>query len=187
MPRTASQYKEMKDERIASIFEASIPLFIEFGKKKTTVDKICARAKCSHGLVYHYFKDTDDIYNAITKLDIYKKIHDDLFSNIKNRLSIDILNHFSEVLLNATKDKKESLIAHFLIDEEGKNCFFDILAKTIKQGQKEGDILAGNEKELAHLYIYFFKGIYYKNTNTKGEIEIPSLDVVSYLYKKNRY
>ena len=31
------------------------------------------------------------------------------------------------------------------------------------------------------------KGIYYKNTNTKGEIEIPSLDVVSYLYKKNRY
>ena len=42
MPRTASQYKEMKDERIASIFEASIPLFIEFGKKKTTVDKICA-------------------------------------------------------------------------------------------------------------------------------------------------
>ena len=96
----------------------------------------------------------------------------------------DLLNKQYQHLDKKIDEQKERITK---IDEEGKNCFFDILAKTIKQGQKEGDILAGNEKELAHLYIYFFKGIYYKNTNTKGEIEIPSLDVVSYLYKKNRY
>lgn len=187
MPRTASQFKEMKDQRVASIFEAALPLFIEFGTDKITVDKICIKAKCSHGLVYHYFKDTDDIYNALIKLEQFKNIKASLIGDTKNKLAIDVLKNFVEVLLKASEDKDLSMFAHLVLNEEGKNAFKDVLIKTLKQGQKEGEVLGGDPNDLANLFIYFFKGLYYKNMTTKKEIEIPSVDVVMYLFKKNRY
>ena len=64
------------------------------GKEERVQDVRHFKALTFRKKLSDYFKDTDDIYNAITKLKKNKKIHDDLFSNIKNRLSIDILNHF---------------------------------------------------------------------------------------------
>lgn len=187
MPRTASQFKEMKDERVASIYEAALPLFIEFGKEKITVDKICQKAKCSHGLVYHYFKDTDAIYDALVKLDKYVELKNSLLDDIKNKLSMDVLTKFVDVLITAAEDKESSMFAHLIINEEGKGSFHDSLIKILKQGQKEGEVLGGKPEDLANLFIYFFKGLYYKNMTSKKAIEIPSKDVASYLFKKNRY
>ena len=157
MPRTASQFKEMKDKRVASIFEAALPLFIEFGVEKITVDKICQKAKCSHGLVYHYFKDTDAIYEALTKLDKYIEIKNALLGDIKNKLSMVVLTNFVDVLINAASDKESSMFAHFIINEEGKGSFQEALVKILKQGQKEGEVLGGKPEELADFFIYFFK------------------------------
>lgn len=187
MPRTASQFKEMKDQRVASIFEAALPLFIEFGVEKITVDKICQKAKCSHGLVYHYFKDTDAIYEALIKLDNFKNLKESLLGDIKNKLALDVLTTFVNVLIDATSDKETSMFAHLILNEDGKGSFRDTLTKVLKQGQKEGEVLGGKPEDLANLFIYFFKGLYYKNMTSKKAIEVPSKDVVMYLFKKNRY
>ena len=60
----------MKDERKLSILESALPLFAIYGKNDVSIDMICNKAKCSHGLVYHYFKNVEQ--NAIV-LRVYAK------------------------------------------------------------------------------------------------------------------
>ena len=56
MPRRPEQFDQLKDERKASILKHALPLFALKPQKDITIDLISQSAKCSHGLVYHYFK-----------------------------------------------------------------------------------------------------------------------------------
>ena len=67
----------MKDERKLSILESALPLFAIHGKD-ISIDMICQKAKCSHGLAYHYFKNVDQIYNELLSSETYKSLYSSL-------------------------------------------------------------------------------------------------------------
>ena len=69
MPRTREQFSEMKDERRAAILNAALPLF-SLGQK-VTIDMIADKAKCSHGIVYHYYTNTNQILEKLLKSSTY--------------------------------------------------------------------------------------------------------------------
>ena len=78
MPRTKEQFRAMKEEREAVILKTALPLF-SLGQK-VTVDLIVEKAKCSHGIVYHYFKNTDQILEKLLKKPIYTELKQNLFN-----------------------------------------------------------------------------------------------------------
>jgi len=52
-------------ERQQQILEATLELVATQGLLKTTISKISKRAKCSPGIVYHYFESKDEIMETL--------------------------------------------------------------------------------------------------------------------------
>ena len=72
MPRTKEQFTEMKDERKSSILKAALPLFSI--NKKVSIDAICEKAKCSHGIIYHYYRNSDQVLQTLLKSELYLEL-----------------------------------------------------------------------------------------------------------------
>jgi len=64
MPRTFKENEKVKEERRNRILNISLKLFANLGYENVSMDMIAKKAKCSHGLMYHYFKDKNEIIMA---------------------------------------------------------------------------------------------------------------------------
>lgn len=185
MPRRPLQFKQMKDERKLSILEASLPLFAINSKEKVSIDSICKNAKCSHGLIYHYFKNVDEIYSELLKSLTYKSLKEALFVNFKSMYAFDGLKHITNTLITNFNEIHNICFISLIINEEGKDSLHETLIYLIKRGQKEGDVTGGDPKDIANAFLFIFKGMslqYLLNKNSKVIIKDP--DVVVELFRK---
>ena len=67
MPKTESQLLKLKEERKSEIVQAALKVFCEKGYDGATINDIVKKAKCSHGLFYHYFNSKKEIFDAVTE------------------------------------------------------------------------------------------------------------------------
>ena len=103
MPRTKEQFQKMRDARKERILLESAKAFAIEGYDSVTVDKIVEKAKCSHGLFYHYFKNKEDIYKALLArltLDKFDKYQE----------SLNCLEPIDALRKSLTLDKIENVI-----------------------------------------------------------------------------
>ena len=77
MPRTREQFSEMKENRRSSIMNAALPLFSI--NEKVSIDMICEKAKCSHGIFYHYFTNVNQIYDRLLKSELNLELKNKIF------------------------------------------------------------------------------------------------------------
>ena len=186
MPRTPLQFQQMKDERKLSILEASLPLF-SLDRNKVSVDKICTAAKCSHGLVYHYFKDTDAVFAELRKSLTYKEIVEALNIKTNDKYAIESIRYFVEFFVNVAKSKDIAKIAfaNIVISDEGKDSFEEKLFALVERGQKEGDVTGGDKNDIAFCFINLMKGIYLQFLTQKHpKVFVPSVDNIIQLFNK---
>ena len=186
MPRTPLQFQQMKDERKLSILEASLPLF-SLDRNKVSVDKICAAAKCSHGLVYHYFKDTDAIFDELKKSLTYKKILMKLDYKTNDKYAIECIRYFVNVFVDIAKSKSNNEIAfaNIILSDDDKNSFNNELVKLVARGQKEGDVTGGDPKDIAFCFVNLLKGIYLQFLTQKHpNAYVPSVDNIMQIFNK---
>ena len=186
MPRTPLQFQQMKDERKLSILEASLPLF-SLDRNKVSVDKICAAAKCSHGLVYHYFKDTDAVFAELRKCLTYKEVLEGLNIKTNDKYAIESIRYFVEYFVGIAKSKNFAKIAfaNIVISDEGKDSFEEKLFALVERGQKEGDVTGGDKKDISYCFINLMKGIYLQFLTQKHpKVYIPSVDNIIQLFMK---
>lgn len=183
MPRTPLQYKQIKDERKLSILEASLPLFSLYGNK-VSIDSISEKAKCSHGLVYHYFKNTDAVLEELLKSETYLEIKDELFVNFTNRLAIEIIDELVNKLIDVNDVVKASYL-NIIISDYSKKSFKSEFVKLVARGQKEGDVTGGDPNDITQTLFLMLKGIYLIYlTNKKASVDIPSIDNIMNIIRK---
>ena len=60
------------------ILDGALKAFCEHGIKSTTIDDICEKINCSHGLFYHYYKNKDELLEDLNNH--YKKIFEEGFT-----------------------------------------------------------------------------------------------------------
>lgn len=183
MPRTREQFLEMKDERRESILKAALPLFSL--NKKVSIDDICERAKCSHGIIYHYFKNVDQIYEKLLKTSTYVDLYTSLFE-IKEGSSFEKVEDFLRIMLDVS-DKKIDKICYLnlLIKSREKDSLFIFFTKLISEGQKAQTITGGEPSDLAEAIFSLLKGVYVSFLLEKHPIiKVPSLEIVMQLIKK---
>lgn len=64
-PRTASQYKEIREEKRSLIMETALEHFAGEGYHATTINHIAKHAGISKGLMYNYFESKEALLKAI--------------------------------------------------------------------------------------------------------------------------
>lgn len=184
MPRTREQFSEMKDERRKQILNAALPLFALHGNK-VSIDQIAKNAKCSHGIFYHYYKNTDEILHALLLSPTYVELHNSLF-NINDGNNYEKIQEIISILVSvsiAKLDKISYLL--IIIKSEDKNSLFSVLTKLIKNAQISGYVVAGEPEELVRSIFFLFKGIYMSFLLEKHPVvKVPSLETVMQLIRK---
>ena len=182
MPRTKEQFRAMKEEREAVILKTALPLF-SLGQK-VTVDLIVEKAKCSHGIVYHYFKNTDQILEKLLKKPIYTELKQKLF-NVEGS-SYEKISQIISVLLDVSKEKFENVCyLNMIIKENDKTSLRVFLTKLIRDGQISGTIIGGDPSQLVDSLFLLLKGIYLTFLLEKHpDINVPSVETVMQLLRK---
>ena len=183
MPRTREQFSEMKDERRNSILAASLPLFSL--NKKVSIDAICERAKCSHGIVYHYFRNTDQILERLLKSPTYVELTNKLF-NLEEGSSYEKIEQILSVLLDVSATKFESVCyLNMIIKNNEKGSLRLLLTKLIKDGQTAGTIVGGEPSQLVDSVFLLLKGLYLTFLLEKHpDVKVPSVETVMQLIRK---
>ena len=182
MPRTREQFSEMKDERRTAILNAALPLF-SLGQK-VTADSIAKKAKCSHGIVYHYFKNTDQILEKLLKSSTYVELREKLFN--AEGSSYEKIEQIVVVLLDVSQTKFENVCyLNMIIREKDKTSLYSLLTKLVKDGQTSGTIIGGDPSQLVDSLFFLLKGIYLTFLLEKHpDIKVPSCETVMQLLRK---
>ena len=182
MPRTREQFSEMKDERRSAILAAALPLF-SLGQK-VTVDSISEKAKCSHGIVYHYFRNTDQILDILLKSSTYVELKEKIFNSEGS--SYERIEHIISVLLDVSEKKLENVCyLNIIIKDREKNSLFFLLTKLVKDGQAAERIVGGEPSQLVESVFLLLKGIYLTFLLEKHpNIKVPSHETVMQLLRK---
>ena len=182
MPRTREQFSEMKDERRTAILKAALPLF-SLGQK-VTIDMIADKAKCSHGIVYHYYKNVDQILDKLLKSSTNVELRQNLF-NIEGS-SYEKIEHIISILLDVSKEKFENVCYfNMIIRENEKTSLRFLLTKLVKDGQTANTIIGGDPNQLVDAVFLMLKGIYLTFLLEKHpDIKVPSCETVMQLLRK---
>lgn len=182
MPRTREQFSEMKDERRTAILKAALPLF-SLGQK-VTIDMIADKAKCSHGIVYHYYKNVDQILDKLLKSSTFVDLRQNLF-NVEGS-SYEKIEHIISILLDVSKEKFENVCYfNMIIRENEKTSLRFLLTKLVKDGQTANTIIGGDPNQLVDAVFLMLKGIYLTFLLEKHpDIKVPSCETVMQLLRK---
>ena len=183
MPRTKEQFTEMKDERKSSILKAALPLFSL--NKKVSIDAICEKAKCSHGIIYHYYRNTDQIIQTLLKSETYTKLCCELL-NYNDGSSYEQIEHSMRILLDVSEKKFENICyLNMLIKSKEKGSLHSHLTKLVKEAQMSGLVVAGEPSQLVDSVFLLLKGLYLTFLLEKHpDIKVPSVETVMQLIRK---
>ena len=183
MPRTKEQFRDMKDERRSSILSAALPLFSL--NKKVSIDMICEKAKCSHGIVYHYFKNTDQILEKLLKNPVFLELNDKLFK-FEGGSSYEKIEQILTTMLDVSQEKFDTVCyLNMIIKNNDKTSLRFQLTKLIKDGQTSGTIIGGEPSSLVDSVFLLLKGLYLTFLLEKHpDIKAPSVETVMQLLRK---
>lgn len=184
MPRTREQFSQMRDETEASILKVSLPLF-SLGSRKVTIDLIAEKAKISHGLVYHYFKNTDEILNKLMKSSTYVELLEKLMNPAEGS-NYEKIEEIVTNLLNVSVAKMDKICyLNMILKNTDKNSLYSLLVSLVKNAQKAGQIVGGEPENIVQTIYFLFKGIYLSFLTEKHpNVKVPSVESVMQLIRK---
>ena len=183
MPRTREQFNEMKDDRKSSILKAALPLFSLYNK--VSIDSICERAKCSHGIIYHYYRNSDQVLQTLLKSDTYLELKAKLFNPTEGS-SYEKIEDIMSVLLDVSLKQFENVCyLNMFIKSREKESLFVYLSKLIKDAQASGLVIAGDPAQLVESVFFLLKGLYHTFLLEKHpDVRVPSVETVMQLLRK---
>ena len=179
MPRTVEQNEVIRNERISKILIASLYLFANKGYDATTLDEIAKVAGCSHGLLYHYFKDKYNLYNYLINEVAFPLANEKITKVDRSQKAKFVLRDIFNVIIKEFKsaDDKFCWAVNLLISvdmsvvegtktirvsKEKNDRIFMWFNNVIEKGKEEGDIPEHkNTKELTAMIICIMKGMAY--------------------------
>lgn len=184
MPRTREQFKQMQDDRVNSILLAALPLF-SLNDRKVSINEICDKAKCSHGIIYHYYKNTDEIYDKLLTTSTYVELKEKIL-NINSGSSYEKIEQIMSYLIDISKDQFEkACYLNILIKDTSKNSLYSKLVTLIKEGQNSGKIIGGEPSDIVNCVFVLLKGIYLSFITEKHpNVKVPSLENLMQLIRK---
>jgi len=172
MPRTEESNQRIREEQKHKIVVAATRIFAYKGLAATRMADIAKEAGISYGLLYHYFDTKELIFKATVERS--SLAFSRLIASMREQSGSpwERLSQLTRVILDGMRRLPEGfLVANqaFVSSEipaEIRNLTreqalqsFKLLLELIIEGQKAGQIIEGNARELAHLYFACIGGI----------------------------
>ncbi len=155
MPRTEKQNQAIRDKRKAKITQEGIKLISMHGLNEVVIDDIAKEVGCSHGLFYHYYKKTEDLYAEIpTFMMESKKIRPyvDKYLVMGEMKPDEAIKHLAKELENLPSYPKLVLYTADVVFTSICSLkdfgFYDFFINLFEKGQKEGTIKEANPEAL---------------------------------------
>ena len=197
MPKSAAQNKAIQEKRRQDIKEKALRLFAIKGYDQVSVDDICKAGKCAHGLFYHYYESKEELFN-----DLLKEMNEGLFpfKEAKSEPGFSGLRMLLVQITNALQGKLSNKVAYLLIhlsfpEQEDlqkplykkRFCFHQIAREKIKEGQREGSLLAGDPEEILNALVGLLKDqLLTKISERKRGYKYLSQDVLDSIVQKSK-
>ena len=184
MPRTREQFNEMKDDRKSSILKAALPLISL--NSKVSIDAICEKAKCSHGIIYHYYRNSEQVLQTLLKSNTYLELKANLF-NDREGSSYEKIEDIMGILLDVSLKQFENVCyLNMIIKDREKGSLFAYLVKLVKEAQISGLVVAGDPAQLVESVFFLLKGLYLTFLLEKHPVvRVPSVETVMQLLRKS--
>ena len=171
MPKSQERCQEIREETKNLIIKKSILYFARHGFAGTKISDLSKNIGIAQGTIYLYFESKEDLYAAIFEIsDKYtrsEKLNSFAKLPITSAMKIKML---SDYLIKSLKSDEMfpasiALYTQRLLEGEQDQSFCKTLEKIIREGQKEGSVVAGNAKKLSELYwgvvyLYAVKTLY---------------------------
>ncbi|WP_057940356.1 TetR/AcrR family transcriptional regulator [Algoriphagus resistens] len=171
-----------KEELKETILKAAKTLFLEKGVEKTSMRNIADRIEYSPGIIYHYFKDKNEIFHALhqegfktlsEKMEVLSVIQDPL-ERLKAMGKIYIKFAMENPDMYDLMFIKEAPLCHVFDSEkeewiEGGGAF-NGLRMTIKQALADGYFPAHESESLAYMVWSTVHGLVSLNIRKRCEV-----------------
>ena len=148
--------KQKKISRKTQIIKSALTVFCVKGYEATTVDDIVKKAGCSHGLFYHYFKNKQEVFEAVIKRhqerhikDVTCKIKDlptckeklrfALLDLIEEYATNEDLSHYFYFFLSQAFNIKSNNLPLPKITHGPRVRTVEVFTNIIKEGQESGE------------------------------------------------
>lgn len=193
MPKTREQNEEIKNKRIKTILETALYFFAFEGYQAIKIDDITKKAKCSHGLFYHYFQTKDELFQATMDM-VRKELSIYIGTvNLSQKAKFALHDFLSKIvdILNSKNDLTVCMIYLILnlhlqkdvIPKPPKGIehhqIFDVVYELIKNGQNDNDFIKSNTKELTIAILSMIKGLSYNRLNLGNKKFVcPSAEIM---------
>ncbi|MBP3754863.1 MAG: TetR/AcrR family transcriptional regulator [Lachnospiraceae bacterium] len=180
MPKTEEQCKQMREDMRARILRESAIYFAKNGFGNTKIGDLAKYIGIGQGTMYMYFKSKEELFEEIRQTadnkDELKKMKLLVKLPIPAKLKIEKISEEMEKQLRTNEDYavKITIFSQVMLEQHkdfSSNEFYKELVKVIKQGQKEGTVVAGDPMYLADLYwgnvyLYALKKVFLKDSKT---------------------
>ena len=161
----------LRIKRKQSIIRGALKAFCERGINGATVDDICAKAECSHGLFYHYYENKEQLLFDIKMAYTNKNENDEIKEIAESNAYV--LSKIKEVLTRFFSLIKE--------DEDFAYTYYFFLTESIRNDNNKDDNLQlynPIQPYLNALEYLIYEGVYLGEISNKFKKE----DLVFTLY-----
>lgn len=187
MPRTPKQNQIIRDKRKAKITAKGIELISKKGLSEVVIDDIAKEVGCSHGLFYHYFKKTEDLYAYIPEfIETNKKIEPyrinyEALKSAGGAEGIKLLSeYFAKIneypdlvvhLIHVVYADADSLA--FFTATDGKTHILDIVNQILAKAKEEGATKDETPEKLLTFYLDALNGYVHRRIRLGKEKTEP--------------
>lgn len=171
MPKSQERCQEIREETRNLIVKKSVLYFARNGFAGTKISELSKHIGIAQGTIYIYFKSKEELYDEIFAISDKIAGNDKLTMLAKLPLSAETkIKKMSDYLIKSIKEDEMfsagiALFTQRLLEGNADQTFYKTTEKIIKQGQKEGTVVAGNARKLSEfywgvVYLYAVKSLY---------------------------
>ncbi|MCZ8517187.1 TetR/AcrR family transcriptional regulator [Paenibacillus filicis] len=194
-PLNDEQLNQIRDERKEQIMGAALKVFARKGIIGTKMSMIAAEAGISHGLLYHYFQSKDELFTTLVHRAVVGA-HEEMANLEKLPGSpIDKIRILTEATMDESGTPYFMLMhqartsdgvpekARQYIEQYSMKTFIEQLLPVFKEGQRLGEVAAGDPEELISSYLSVLSGLMVLNAQQDEYYRLPDINILMRLVK----
>jgi len=171
MPKSQERCQEIREETKNLIVKKSILYFAKNGFAGTKISELSKHIGIAQGTIYLYFESKEELYSAIFAISDKVAGSEKLGAFSKLPISADMkIKMLSDYVIKSLKNDEMfaagiALYTQRLLEGDADQSFYKTTEKIIREGQKEGTVVAGSARKLSEfywgvVYLYAVKSLY---------------------------
>jgi AcrR family transcriptional regulator len=171
-PRQEEANQRIKDERREQILKAALQIFARKGLAAARISDIAAAAGLSYGLVYHYFRDKEQLFVELVQRAVGGGVKVTKEALDAQGPPLERLHALCEEMVEGIRDDPEYLLlviqatTQESLPEAAREPIallseqtYQNVATLIRECQTAGQVVGGDPRELTELYFAVIQGL----------------------------